>query len=189
MPWHVELSRSDDAVACPGCFTSQPLVGPFGSEPVLAYALNTLFDRALGQNCVSHVLTELFLRQTQNVIWAVPGADIGGPNDEPHEVDVLAISRDALIIGELEATSAAFRRGYVRGLGELARKINADSPLLGSLDKWSADHANKVADWIGAGVRVVVAGDAELLAAEPVRDGPTLRASLPEAGAPDVPKP
>lgn len=115
MPWHVELSRSDDAVACPGCFTSQPLVGPFGSEPVLAYALNTLFDRALGQNCVSHVLTELFLRQTQNVIWAVPGADIGGPNDEPHEVDVLAISRDALIIGELKATSAAFRRGYVRG--------------------------------------------------------------------------
>jgi hypothetical protein len=166
VPWHVELGRADDIVACPGCFTRQGLVGPTGQEPQLAYALNSLLDRALDQDCVSHLLADLLVRQTRGVIWSVPGAIVTAPDGHEREVDLLAISRDALIVGELKTRSTEFRRSYVRDLAGLARDLNADALLLGSLDDWPEELREKVARWVGSGLETVIVGGADLLPVE-----------------------
>lgn len=163
LPWHVELARADDIVACPGCFAKQTLVGPKGQEPELAYSINSLLDRALDQDCVSHLLAQLVVRQEYGVVWSLPGAIVIGPSGQEREVDLLAISRDAFIIGEMKARSAEFRRSYVRDLARLALELDADALLLGSLDEWSEEHRAKIALWVGSGLKPIILGRADLL--------------------------
>ncbi len=163
LPWHVELNRADDIVGCPGCFSRQALIGPAGQEPDLAYSLNSLLDRALDQDCVSHVLAEFVVRQSRAVVWSVPGANVFGPEGAKREVDLLAISRDALIVGELKTRSTAFNRTFVRDLGDLARELGADALLLGSLDEWSTELRSSAPEWVGSGLETIMLGRADLL--------------------------
>ncbi len=163
IPFHVELNRADDIVACPGCMTRQVLAGRTGQEPLFVYALNSLLDRAIDQDCVSHLLAELWTRQSLGVLWAVPGANVVPADGPGREIDLLAIARDALIVGELKARSASFSRAYVRNLAELARNLNADVLLLGSLDDWSDDRRADVTAWVGSSLRTIVVARADLL--------------------------
>lgn len=98
-------------------------------------------------------------------------ATIVAPDGREREVDLLAISRDALIVGELKARSAAFRRTHVRDLAGLARDLNADALLLGSLDDWSEEHREKATAWVGSGLEAVVVGRADLLPSSEPRQG------------------
>jgi hypothetical protein len=115
---------------------------------------------------VSHLLADLLVRQTRGVIWSVPGAIVTAPDGHEREVDLLAISRDALIVGELKTRSTEFRRSYVRDLAGLARDLNADALLLGSLDDWPEELREKVARWVGSGLETVIVGGADLLPVE-----------------------
>jgi hypothetical protein len=45
----------------------------------------------------------------------------------------------------------------------LARNLNADTLLLGSLDDWPEDLREKAATWVGSGLETVVIGGADLL--------------------------
>jgi hypothetical protein len=163
LPWKVRLAGADDIVRCPGCSRAQVLSGRGQQEPVFSYALNSLFDRALDQDCVSHLLADLVMRRDHGVIWSVPGANLQGPDGQQREVDLLAISRDKLCVAELKVRSADFRRGYVRDLAALAREINADVLVMGSLDEWEPAHRDRLASWVGPAPAVLALGRSDLV--------------------------
>jgi hypothetical protein len=163
LPWHVRLVGADDVVRCPGCSRAQVLSGPGQEEPEFSYALNSLFDRALDQDCVSHLLADLVLRRDQGVTWSIPGANLVGPDGHQREVDLLGISHEKLFIAELKTRSADFRRSFVKDLAALAREINADVLVLGSVDEWEPAHRDRLASWVGAAPAVLPLGRSDLV--------------------------
>lgn len=96
-----------------------------------------------------HLLAQPLVHQTHGVIWSVPRAIVAAVDGHKRGVDLLAIARDALIVGELKARSTAFRRAYIRDLARLARDVNADIVLLGGLDDWTDELPEKAATWVG----------------------------------------
>ena len=136
LPSTVPLDRAADIVRCEGCRSNHVLAGPHGQEPELVYALNSLLDRAMDQDCIPHVLAALWVATHRQAVWAVPGATVTHRDGREREIDLLALARDALIVGELKASREVFRRPIIHGAARLARELAADVLLLGALDDW-----------------------------------------------------
>jgi ribosomal protein S27AE len=133
----VPLADAKDRLRCPGCGSEHPLVGPSRAEPIWAYALNSLLDRTWDQNCLDHVLLTRWLSANGRIVWAVPGADVKGPNSE-REVDVLALSHAELQVAEMKPPHA-FTDEVIRGRIHLAKALGARRLILASLEPWSVE--------------------------------------------------
>jgi ribosomal protein S27E len=136
----VPFDRAADEVRCEGCRVTATLIGPPSQEPVILYAMNSLLDRALDQDCVSHVLTLRWVVERRAAVWAVPGAEVrASGNGLSREVDLLALSRDALLVGEMKESSLAFDGRTLRRTADLARALGANILILSSMDDWPHD--------------------------------------------------
>jgi hypothetical protein len=147
MPNVFPLGQEGDMVECPGCGTIAPLIGPSAAEPTFLYALNSLLDRAMDQDVIPHLLALEYLTTHNEAIWGYPGADITGPNEEGRELDILAISRTGLVVGELKPADR-FTHQVIDDAVELAHRLKAEAVVLGSLTRWSQrrrSHAETVA--------------------------------------------
>jgi hypothetical protein len=160
----IELAAADDWVSCPACKSRQTLIGSDGAEPEFAYGLNALLDRALDQDCVSHLLAELYVRRVSAVVWSVPGALISLSGGVAREIDLLAMSHDRLIMGELKSKPTDFRPTYVRDLARLAVEIGAGELLLGTTSNWDAAEKETVEKAVGPLIRITTAARADLFA-------------------------
>jgi hypothetical protein len=113
------------------------------------------------------------IRQTHGAVWSVLGADVASSAGVRREVDLLAISHDELIVGELKARSASFTRTYVRELSDLAAGLGADLLVLGSFDHWGEGRKEQAEKWVGKSVKTLMLGRGDLLRTPPQvgRDG------------------
>lgn len=131
----IPLARADDFVQCPGCRSTSLLRGAPAEEPHFSYALNSLLDRALDQDCVSHVVVADWARNHLGAVLARPGANLS-LGDRMREVDLLAVSREQQIVGEVKSSAKAFSRSEALRTAELAREIGAATVVLASFDEW-----------------------------------------------------
>jgi hypothetical protein len=148
----------DESAKCEGCRRSAILSGPQGEEPAIAYALNSLLDRALDQDVVEQVLALRWAERAFGVVWAVPGADVLPAGGRKREVDVLAMSRAEFIVGEVKASSRSFDLPVVRDIARLAKDLGADRLVLASGDDWdpgARDAAMEAASKMGLAVTTV----------------------------------
>lgn len=136
MPNVFPLGEESDIVECPGCGTTAPLLGPLAAEPTFLYALNSLLDRAMDQDVIPHLLALEYLTSQNVAIWGYPGADITGPSLEARELDILAVSRTGLVVGELKP-AIRFTHPVIDDSIELAKRLKAEAVVFGSLTRWS----------------------------------------------------
>ena len=130
----VRFREADDGVSCSGCGTTSPLRGPKDAEPEFVYAINSLLDRALDQDCVSHMFALAWAYKHEGAQFLVPGANISGPRKA--EVDLLGISHNHLIVGEIKSLSGAFTLRVIRDTLNLALELGATYVIVGSPDEW-----------------------------------------------------
>ncbi len=142
---HYMLDRARDRVECDGCAHRSVLRGTTG-EPVLEYGLNSLVDRAADQDCLGHLLVQDWIREHLSSVWSVPGAELRREGGSTREVDVLAISRSDLIVGEVKTSSRAFTEEVVVDTVSLALDLRADRLILAAMDVWSEDRRAAVAE-------------------------------------------
>ena len=163
---HIPFDRSGDAVRCEGCRTTHTLLGPKGDEPRLAYALNALLDRVMDQDCIGHLLVQMWAERNRGVLWSVPGAILrphGGAGPS-REVDLFGISRSAVVISEVKDRAAAYVPNEVDKAVRGAVQAGAGMLLVAALDSWSDALKARVARRSkGFSGEVVFLGAADLL--------------------------
>jgi hypothetical protein len=161
----IPMERVSDEVACEGCGVRSPITGPGDSEPELRYALNSLFDRVVEQDCLGHLLSLPLVERWHSAEWSIPGALVQSADPALNrEVDILAVSRQRLIMGEVKATSSAFTTDEVADNLRLAERIGAKLLILASLDDWSDNRKSSAHDaGEAAGVETVCYGITDLV--------------------------
>ena len=132
----IPLDRLDDYVSCEGCRTTNALLGPAGTEPLLVYALTTLMDRVMDQDCLGHVLVEDWARVNRGLVWSFPGANLFGPSRAQREIDVIGISPAEVVVAEVKDRSTGFDEVTVREFAQLGAAVRAGRLLFASLDVW-----------------------------------------------------
>lgn len=131
----VPLGRLDDVVACDGCRMRTPVSGPSGREPELVYAVNSLLDRVIEQDSLGDLLLVPIARRDHGAIWVVPGTTMRSDASD-REVDLFAMNREKLMIGETKARWTAFTDEEVTDVGNLAADLGARAVLLAATDEW-----------------------------------------------------
>jgi DNA-directed RNA polymerase subunit RPC12/RpoP len=159
----VLLSEAKDTVRCAGCRFHSILVGPNGQEPRMLYALNSLLDRAMDQDCVDHILAGEYLRSSYMVSWYVPGADLTDQSGDAHEVDILGLSETGVILGEIKKRVAAITKKELRKILSLAAGVPRAKAVVASSDDWSAEQSETALDLArSVGVDLTILGPPEL---------------------------
>ena len=131
---HLPLPLAADVIACPGCRHEDVLGGAASDrEPTIVYRLNSLLDRALDQDCASHIVVARWLERYRGVRYTVPGAEVVR-GEELREIDILAVSGHEIVVGEVKASGTAFTQDVIRDITSLAKDLGADRLILASLD-------------------------------------------------------
>lgn len=152
----IPLDRVDDYVSCEGCRTMNALRGPAGSEPLLVYALTTLMDRVMDQDCLGHVLVEDWARTNRGLVWSFPGANLLGQSPSQREVDVIGVSRVEVVIAEVKDRSTGFDEVTVREFSQLGAAVRAGRLLFASLDVWGDSDQQRTRDRAAASFKGTV---------------------------------
>jgi hypothetical protein len=135
MTSHVLFDQATEWLACEGCTLAGRLRGPEG-EPVIAYGLNSLLDRAADQDCHIHLPVQDWIRASLGAVWSVPGADVVSATHGRREVDVLALSRSEVIVSEVKSSAAGMTPDAVREAALLASQLGADRLVLAVVGSW-----------------------------------------------------
>jgi hypothetical protein len=131
----VSLRLADDRVVCDGCTRVSTLNGPEG-EPALVYGLNSLVDRAADQDCIGHLPVQQWITGHMDAVWSIPGADLSHASGATREIDILALSRQSLIVAEVKARHSAFDEAAVAYAVDIANRTVADHLVIAALDDW-----------------------------------------------------
>jgi hypothetical protein len=150
----IPFERVRDIVECEGCRLPSAIAGPKGREPEIVYAINTLLDRVIEQDCLGHVLAKTLVERLLGVVWVVPGALVRNLQEATErEVDLLGISRERLIVGEVKARSIAFTPDVVQDTINLASQLGATLVVLAAMDTWEVGSRQQTSEMLGvAGV-------------------------------------
>lgn len=152
----VPLGRMDDVVACEGCRMRTPVSGSGGREPEIVYANNSLLDRVIEQDSLGDLLLLPLARKRHGAIWAMPGANLQS-DAANREVDLLAVNRERLLMGETKARRSAFTEREVADVRALAEAIGARTVVLASMDEWPLAERGGATQSIGlAGIDAVI---------------------------------
>lgn len=142
---YLPIEEVEDRVRCPGCRAESALLGPKRGEPIWAYSLNSLLDRAWDQDCLDHVLLLRWLWENDRIVWGAPGADVR-KEGRHNEVDLLGVSHSELQIGEMKPPHA-FTDEVVKKRIQLASDLGARRLILASLVPWSQEQLNMAREW------------------------------------------
>lgn len=155
------IEEVEDRVRCPGCRAERALLGPKRGEPVWAYSLNSLLDRAWDQDCLDHVLLLRWLWENDRIVWGAPGADVKMEGRQ-NEVDLLGVSHSELQIGEMKPPHA-FTDEVVKQRSQLARGLGARRLILASIVPWSREQLTASREWGTDDLIVEVIDSSQLL--------------------------
>ena len=111
----------------------------------MAYALNSLLDRALDQDCLGHVLVQEWMASANVVTYGVPGANVDRSDGSAHrEVDVLGVSHESVVVAEVKNAVTGFDDESVKSSAKLARDLAADKLVLATMTDWPAPDKDRV---------------------------------------------
>jgi hypothetical protein len=142
---------------CPACDHRSGYNGDQNGLEI-SYRLNAIVDRASDQGVLPQAMAAAQLRSEDADAHLIPGADLFFADDTRSEADLLGISRQLLIAGEVKTSAAGFTRAEIVKDADRADRIGAEVLVLACPQKLAPatrELAEKLAGRKGLTLRVL----------------------------------
>ena len=167
----VALNVSQAQPRCPACEAPQAFeTGSTHGAPDICYRLNGLADRASDQGVVTQLLAIAVLRNQDQRVCVIPGAEIILNDGTPAEVDLFGMFDGMIVAGEAKNRASEFEHQDLERDIRNSATLGADTHLMIAQDRLSNDVLNRshgFADDYNVGLVIVEGSDLSLVAEPP----------------------